>query len=339
MSLKKLNGAIINADSIGISREDMLKAYLEVEFGATPYGIPAKYRENPLYEYIDNHIKGEEIHSITNWGVKFIPKEIALLTNLKHLTLGSYIQELPSELFTLTNLVSLAIAENPLKLIKPRNDGFICLPEEIGNLENLKVLELTSTGGGRINFVPKEISKLKNLVELSINPTLYETNNEKDFNDIKNFLYYIIDLFPNRKINVRRYKNVSPILIYNPDLIDNQTPLTICLNNYSYKILFNAKERSVKDDGFLAKNDLILSKKMYKDYLPYGWSYYNQDYKIEKLMEGHNPFNGERFEYYNGVCINYTGGFKQEIFCDKTHIINYYNIKPKKKRKSLKSSK
>lgn len=121
--------------------------YIEKYYNALPlekrnadvYDI---YSEDSLY-LADNHIEK-------------LPKEIAMLTNLKSLFLNNNkLESIPKEIDNLTNLKYLDLSENKLKT----------LPKEIGNLINLKYLYLSDN---LIDSLPPEIGKLSKLKELEV---------------------------------------------------------------------------------------------------------------------------------------------------------------------------
>ena len=83
-----------------------------------------------------------------------LPSEIGNLTNLIDLPLqGNQLKQLPSEIGNLTNLEKLSLSNNQLQQ----------LPSEIGNLTNLQEICLTYN---QLQQLPSEIGNLTNLKKL-----------------------------------------------------------------------------------------------------------------------------------------------------------------------------
>ncbi len=98
-------------------------------------------------------LKSLDIHGTIN---TFIPKEIGVLKNLKHLTISfGDIDTLPSEIGDLSNLVSLELKHLKIKT----------LPASIGKLTKLKKLGIEYTP---IETIPESIANLHNLIHLEI---------------------------------------------------------------------------------------------------------------------------------------------------------------------------
>jgi len=112
--------------------------------------------------------------------LKFLPKQIGYLRNLKTLNLYSNnLTELPKEIWNLNNLKYLYLNSNNLtslpetigKLhnlveINLTDNNLVSLPESIGDLDNLEFLEL---GYNKLTLLPSTIWNLKNLKELYLN--------------------------------------------------------------------------------------------------------------------------------------------------------------------------
>lgn len=95
--------------------------------------------------------------SLINKGVKSLPKEIMLLTNIKYLNLyGNKLKSIPREISSLTDLHTLDLSCNLLEFV----------PKEIGSLTDLTVLDLHHN---KIQSILCEIHLLTNLVRLSLN--------------------------------------------------------------------------------------------------------------------------------------------------------------------------
>ena len=89
-------------------------------------------------------------------GIKFLPKEIALLKNLKTVLLGyNELQSLPQELFALESLEHLCIQGNKIEYIG----------DSIAQLTNLRTLHAFDN---KINFISPKITQLKNLEYLTL---------------------------------------------------------------------------------------------------------------------------------------------------------------------------
>jgi len=111
-----------------------------------------------------------------NRKLKEVPEEIFLLTKLKTLSLAqNKLIEVPKDISKLTNLQILSLSKNNL----------ISLPEEIGELKSLKVLNLIDN---KLISLPDSLTKLYNLEFLHIeyNPNLYISENLKD---LPNLIY------------------------------------------------------------------------------------------------------------------------------------------------------
>jgi small GTP-binding protein len=112
-------------------------------------------------------------------GLTRLPPEIARLTNLSHLGLGSnLLTSLPPEVTDMTTLNSLLLYRNKLTTLPPEigklaNLRFLSLwgnelsnlPSELGKLTNLVYLELD---GNQLRSVPSEIAGLTNLTHLNL---------------------------------------------------------------------------------------------------------------------------------------------------------------------------
>jgi len=113
--------------------------------------------------------------------ITVFPSEIFRLTALKGLFLkGNALNEIPQEIGSLTELVELNLAENidlgklpsgignlkNLKILDIRNCGLADLPPEIGNLKNLETLQMW---GNNFIELPYCVTELANLKELYLN--------------------------------------------------------------------------------------------------------------------------------------------------------------------------
>ncbi|MCP4439539.1 MAG: hypothetical protein GY810_11405 [Aureispira sp.] len=123
------------------------------------------------------------IHHETN--LEQIPEELGQLQKLKRLNLmGNNLKKLPKSLWTLTNLEILYLQDNrfdssvtvaleninKLKNLKDfrigafdKSNSIVSLPESIGELVDLEILELT---GAELTSLPQSISSLKKLKRL-----------------------------------------------------------------------------------------------------------------------------------------------------------------------------
>jgi hypothetical protein len=114
-----------------------------------------------------------------NESIKFIPKEIGLLTKLRTLDLfNNKIRVIPKEIGNLIYLQKLYLCNNKIKIIPDAigkltnlldlnlvNNKIKIVPEEIGQLINLRKLYLAYN---KIKIIPNEIKKLTNLEVLSL---------------------------------------------------------------------------------------------------------------------------------------------------------------------------
>ena len=124
--------------------------------------------------------------SLSNKDIEFIPAEIGLLTNLKHLDLSyNNIKELPPEIFKLKNLETLLLFRNDiselsseirqlsnLTLLDISYNSITELPPETGQLNNLKILD---AGHCKLTKLPLELIHLLSLKDLYLeeNPLVF----------------------------------------------------------------------------------------------------------------------------------------------------------------------
>ena len=125
--------------------------------------------EMPELDYIDNGYVGKEnIKELTlnSKDLSYIPESIKDLEFLEILQINSNLESIPKSIGNLSNLRILDLEDNELKSI----------PENIGELKNLKVLNL---GMNEINKIPDSIGELVNLERLDImfNPIEYLPKN------------------------------------------------------------------------------------------------------------------------------------------------------------------
>ena len=134
------------------------------------------------YEYksLDEALKNpEKVYKLTLKRKRLdeIPKEIFTLTNLQELNLKkNKIKKIPKEIGSLRNLQKLNLSQNKL-IFLPKEIGMLInlnelilnrnvieiLPPEIGNLTKLRYLDLWSN---EIYYFPDEIKKLQNTLKI-----------------------------------------------------------------------------------------------------------------------------------------------------------------------------
>ena len=117
------------------------------------------------YKEVLNRIKKAKDNNSKNLDLSWldleeIPKEVFELTNLTRLDLfDNQIVEIPSEIAKLKNLTELILYYNQI----------VKLPSELGELTSLKELYL---GNNQLSSLPMEIKKLKNLRDFNSNSFL-----------------------------------------------------------------------------------------------------------------------------------------------------------------------
>lgn len=157
-----------------------MKISIQTSLLASLLLLPAGQACAETYHNVEEALKNPNkvtILSITEADreLKHLPKDIGLLSHLKILEISCMeeLMDLPKEIGNLTELE---------KLISNNGNGCVMnvkIPDEIGLLKNLKILELygaldarspniTKTPLGLINPLPKSIGQLQNLQELNL---------------------------------------------------------------------------------------------------------------------------------------------------------------------------
>lgn len=126
---------------------------------AVPQEIdPKKFWHDTLK--VDPKILKIQTLNLSDKGIKFLPAEIASLSNLKHLSLaGNQLIDLPPELASLSGLEILDLSNNKLNVI----------PEALASLSNLQRLQLQDNKIKELSPVFTTLSKLE-FLDLSNNP-------------------------------------------------------------------------------------------------------------------------------------------------------------------------
>lgn len=122
---------------------------------------------------------------LSNQNLKFIPKEVFELKNLRKLNLsGNSIRTIPKEIEKLTLLENLDVSNNKiidfyakvcqlkaLKKLNFNNNSIRVIPKQIKDLENLYMLSIANN---KVERLPIEFSELKNLTKLNISKNPFE---------------------------------------------------------------------------------------------------------------------------------------------------------------------
>ena len=165
--------------------KDTISQLYEDSYYNTYYKYQYLTQINKIFKLNLNLVQVQNVHQIIciNHPIKYIPKEVQYLHNLKSIYLDhNNLQNFPVELLALTNLETLSIKKNKIKSIPIGIDRLIKLkklylthnkltsiPKEVSNMIKLNSIRVYSN---KIESLPEELKKLVKLRNLWVDHTV-----------------------------------------------------------------------------------------------------------------------------------------------------------------------